>query len=151
MPLERKRGPGEVGGFVPSTPLEELLAEAFRDPIKRPEFYRQMLDAEFVVLGTARNNDGFLLDAVSSKGARLTLRQWTVGGRPVVPFFTAPERIREFSPDAPEVFKITGRILLTSRAPDVTLVLNPRSPYSKDFPPPEIDAILDGSIFEKLA
>jgi hypothetical protein len=150
MPVEKKREPGQSGGFVPSTPLEELLAEAFRNPEKRPDFYRQMLDAEFVVLGSARNADGFLLDTVSAKGARLTLRQWKAGGRAVVPFFTAPERIREFSSDSGENFKITGRILLASQAPDVTLVLNPRSPYSKDFPPQEIAAILDGSIFDKL-
>ena len=136
MALERKRESGLVGSFIPANPLEELLVRAFREPAERPEFCRRMLESGLLVLGTADDSG-------------VTLRQWTVAGRKMIPIFTSAQRLEEFAPADSQHLALEGRRLLQAIPPGVSAYLNPRSPVGREFPAEEIAALLDGSFFGK--
>ncbi len=129
MPLERKREPGMSGDFLPSGPLEELLMRAFREPEYRPAFCRRMLASGLLVLG-------------STTPTGVSLRQWTVGGRKVIPVFTSAQRLEDFAGPGTEHLAIQGRRLFRMIPPGVSAFLNPRTPIGREFPPEEIAALL---------
>jgi hypothetical protein len=129
LALERKRESGLAGSFIPANPLEELLVRAFREPEARPEFCRRMLASGMLVLGTADDSG-------------VTLRQWTVGGRKVIPIFTSAQRLEEFAPADSQQLAMEGRRLLRAVPPGVSVYLNPRSPIGREFRPEEIVNLL---------
>ena len=129
MALERKRETGLVGSFIPANPLEELLAQAFREPAARPEFCRRMLSGELLVLGVTTETG-------------VSLRQWTVGGHKVIPVFTSEQRLEDFAGTSDGHLRRRGRSIFKVIPPGVSAYLNPRTPLGREFPPEEIAGLL---------
>jgi hypothetical protein len=127
--LQRKREPGVAGSFYPANPLEELLIQAFREPAARPVFCRRMLASGLLVLGTATETG-------------VNLRQWTVGGRKVIPVFTSRQRLEEFAGPDDASLALQGRKIFKAIPPGVSVFLNPRTPIGREFTPEEVAGLL---------
>jgi hypothetical protein len=127
--LQRKREPGVAGSFYPANPLEELLIQAFREPAARPVFCRRMFASGLLVLGTATETG-------------VSLRQWTVGGRKVIPVFTSQQRLEEFVGPNETSLALLGRKVFRAIPTGVSVFLNPRSPIGREFTPEEIAGLL---------
>lgn len=125
----------------PINDLERKLMLAADDPASRPEFYEALLGAEVFVIGfTDTEGEGI---ATIPAGAKVSIVNWEKNdGTPIVPFFTSLEALqkalkedaRYLALPAKSFFEITRGLFL---------VLNPASPYGKEFFPNEVKALLD--------
>ena len=129
MAVQRKREPGVAGSFYPANPLEELLIQAFREPAARPVFCRRMLASGLLVLGTATETG-------------VSLRQWTVGGRKIIPVFTSRQRLEEFAGPDDASLALQGRKIFKAIPAGVSAFLNPRTPIGREFTPEEVAGLL---------
>lgn len=125
----------------PENELERKLASAADDPASRPEFYKALLAAEIFVIGfTDAPGDG---RSTIPAGEKISISNWQKDdGTPIIPFFTSlealqralKEKARFIAMPAKSLFEITQGSFL---------VLNPASPYGKEFFPEEIKALLE--------
>ncbi len=122
--------------------LERALRLASDDPANRPDFYRLLVDASVYVIGRSGAWDqGMKTVAV---GEEIEIQNWVKDdGSAVIPFFTSLEALRNAVAEEANYLLLPARSLfeLTKGA---TLVLNPYSLYGKEFPPPEVEALLIG-------
>lgn len=132
--------------FEAQNSLETLLMQASSDAGVRPDFYRALLGAEVYVLGQVRGKPAFSR-FVSGEGTTLALREVRGEGRRIVPFFSSPARIDDYLHRPEPHVALSMGALLDVITPDVELVLNPGSAYSKHFVRAEVAALRDGTIF----
>jgi len=120
--------------------LERLLAESAQSPAARPEFYRELMHSQVLVVPhepVAAPDD--------SPGATATLKMATIvhEGTPYVPFYLAekflPPRTRYVGLSARTFFEITK---------GSHLVLNPGAQHGKLFAPDEIALLLSGRLLQ---
>lgn len=120
--------------------LEIALRRAADEPSARPEFYQLLVESNVFILG--QSDSGGEGDTTIPAGTKLSIVNWQrEDGSPVIPFFTSlPALQRAIEEEQPYV-ALPARALfeITQGA---GLVLNPRSPYGKEFYPQEISAIL---------
>lgn len=137
---------------APRNRLEETLLLAMRDPSARSAFYRELLESEVFVVGETKGDFEDLGAGYrrAGPGTHLSVTMLDGGqGRRLVGFFSSLARLQEsFKPRAQANFvRINARILFEA-LPGETFVLNPRSSVGKEFPPDEVRALLNGSIFQ---
>jgi SseB protein C-terminal domain/SseB protein N-terminal domain len=115
--------------FVPENDLEKALVRAVTEAAARPEFYRQLLGSDLLILGSL---DGSRLQIVSVQGK----------GTSMHPVFSSLTRLRAYIRDKQDYLELNGRSLF-EMTKGATFVLNPNSPYGKELLPGEIEALLD--------
>lgn len=125
----------------PSNDLERKLMLAADDPASRPEFYEALMGSDVFVIGHA-DSEGEGVSIIPA-GAKLSIVNWEKNdGTPVIPFFTSLETLQRALTEEARYVALPARSLF-----EVTLgsflVLNPASPYGKEFFPNEIKALLD--------
>jgi hypothetical protein len=138
--------------FEPENDIERSLVRAYSEPAHRPDFLRQLLDAEvFLVLipsgaGVQKASDGTM---TLPKGTKLQLQSLRRGDQRFLPFFSAPSRVHAVfksdhivAPDKPRA--------IFQRYSDAQFVLNPGSDYGKDFLRDEADRLLRGDFGDGL-
>jgi hypothetical protein len=122
--------------FEPQNTLERSLVAAATDPAARPQFYRDLVAADLLVI-----------QEPDAPPQQLKIRPVEVNGHDCLPVFSSLPRLQQFvdhevgyvAMNALEFMKITrGAFLL----------LNPGSDYGKEFLPEEIASILDGTIWQ---
>ncbi|WP_417069861.1 enhanced serine sensitivity protein SseB C-terminal domain-containing protein [Niveibacterium terrae] len=111
------------------------------DPASRPEFYEALMGSDVFVIGHA-DSEGEGVSTIPG-GAKLSIVNWEKkDGTPVIPFFTSLETLQRALTEEARYVALPARSLF-----EVTLgsflVLNPASPYGKEFFPNEIKALLD--------
>jgi len=117
-----------------------MLRDAQRDPGLLPTFYQRLLDSEVIVPVQARPDQigrstipaGALLDVITM------VRSDGIG---VIPFFTSPARLFQWSPEGERCVLMRVRELFESR-PDMLFHLNPGSPDGQAFRQAEMHALL---------
>jgi hypothetical protein len=125
----------------PSNDLEQKLMLAADDPASRPEFYEALMASEVFVIGHT-DSDGEGATTIPA-GSKLSIVNWEKNdGSPIIPFFTSLEALQRALKEEARYVALPARSLF-----EVTLgsflVLNPSSPYGKEFFPNEIQALLD--------
>lgn len=121
--------------------LERKLAQAADDPATRPEFYKELLEAEIFVIGfTDSPGEG---RTTVPEGAKLSIVNWTKDdGTPTIPFFTSLEALQRALKEEARFVAMPARSFF-----EITLgsflVLNPMSSYGKEFHPDEVRALLE--------
>jgi hypothetical protein len=131
--------------FTPVNDLERLLVQAAGDPAARAAFVRAMLESDvfFVREGAPPETEGSF---VANTGTTFEVRRIEMEGVLRTPIFSSVDRISAVVTEPVGYIALKGRDMFeTFRGSE--LVLNPGSPYGKYFTPGEIEAILDGSIF----
>ena len=124
--------------------LERLLAAAAVDPAERPAFSSALLASEVYVLGTV---DGDIVDGVVPAGAKLNLRGGNDASGPYTAFYTSEDTLSLTLSRHPEADRRFVRLNLRTFlevAQGSRLLLNPDSPYGKEFLPDEIAALIEG-------
>lgn len=124
--------------------MELLLEKASSEPGLRPKFYKTLLNSELIVLTNEK----------SGQAGIQTLEQDTVlkivtmkDGK--IPVFTSTDRIFDKGVIKNEIpfVGMNGRSLFETTK-GATLVLNPFSDFGKELTAPEIERLLDGSVFK---
>lgn len=121
--------------------LELLLEHAARSPAERPAFYRALLESEILVLGnTSSGKEG---SRVVSEGEKISIVHWMKNDdTPIIPFFTSIEALQRVLTEESSYVGLPARSFFEMTLGS-QLVLNPRSPYGKEFVPDEIKALLE--------
>jgi len=128
---------------VPDAPneLERKLMHAAENPASRPDFYKALLAADIFVIGfTDAEGEG----ATTLKaGAEMSIVNWEKNdGTPIIPFFTSLEALQRVLKEESRFVALPARTFLEMTLGS-SLVLNPSSPYGKEFVPSEIRALLE--------
>lgn len=136
-----------TSAFRPQNALEVELVRAAHEPEHRAAFFRELLDAPvFLALLLAdggRVETGAGGQAVIPPGARLEIGSAERGGKPSLPFFSAPLRAQAFYRRDHVIAPETARALF-ARHPGTRFVLNPGSDYALDLDPVDAAAMLGG-------
>jgi hypothetical protein len=132
--------------FTPVNELERLLVAAAADPSARPAFYRGITQQELFVITEGRVPQREQ-QIVADENTSLQIRMIELDGKLHTPIFTSVERISAVVPQTVGFVAMKGGAVLDMlRGKD--LVLNPGSDYGKIFTAPEVESIVDGSIFQ---
>jgi hypothetical protein len=131
--------------FEPVNDLEKSLMKAAANPAARPQFYRDLLEAEIFIIQSGADPLN-VVDGVLQKGSHLNIYTIERDGKPWLPIFSSLPRLqRSISSESTYVrLKAKNFFELTRGA---YVVLNPGFDYGKEFVPQEINQLLDGSIF----
>jgi hypothetical protein len=122
----------------PENRLERLLPLAAQEPAHRPEFYRLLLESTVYVLGTRSEEGEAGVDAASEVQIVFWERP---DGTPIVPFFSSLEGLHASSrAEQPYLALPATSLFETTRG--TALVLNPNSPYGREFTPEEVAFLL---------
>ncbi len=129
--------------FEPQNDFERSLMRAATDPAHRPQFYKDLTQAELLIIqeGGANQNGPVTLEA----GSTLHIRNMDWNGKPYIPVFTSIPRLQAaiqsqvgyLAINALELMKITQ---------GSEWLLNPGAEYGKELTRSEIAAIINGSI-----
>lgn len=124
--------------------LEESLKRAATDASYRPQFYRDLLDADVFAITDGQPLD--IRDGMLTSGSRVSLQSWERDGIAWIPIFSSLERLQQAIQTNSRFLRMNARALF-----DLTrgahVVLNPGQSYGKELMPGEIARMLDGSIF----
>lgn len=125
-------------------PLDAALARAAMEPAARPDFYRLLVRSQVFVLGhTAQPGEGARTLEV---GERIQIKAWTKeDGASILPFFTSLEALQRVVQEEEPYLALPAEALF-EMAKGTALVLNPGSPYGKEFLPGEIQALLASGV-----
>jgi len=133
-------------GMTPENPLEEALIAAATEPDARPTFYRLMLESTLFIIDDNPDNKADVGAIMFTVGMDLHVRTIEMNGVPHTPIFSSLARLRSFVDSERRYIAANGRRLLEI-IQGSHLVLNPGSPYGKQFLPDETAAMLSGEIF----
>lgn len=128
--------------------LEQSLRLAADEPAHRPDFFKTLLESTVYVLGTAGAGKGQVkLEA----GSNISIANWQkADGSAVIPFFSSLQTLQASIESEESYVEIPARSLfeITLGSP---LVINPKSPYGKEFLPEEVRHLLSDGIGQKPA
>ncbi len=125
----------------PSNDIERKLMLAAEEPASRPEFYTAIMASEIFVIGLT-DSDGEGVKTITP-GAKLSIMNWEKDdGVPVIPFFTSLEALQRSLKEESKFVALPARNFFELTLGSF-LVLNPGSPYGKEFSPNEIQALLE--------
>jgi hypothetical protein len=139
--------------FTPLNELERLLVEAANNPAARPDFYRTLLDTDLILLATV--DPAAVQNGVTTQETPIQVLTWMKGEEPIVPIFSAVERLQEAVADTGTEFPyviMQGAMLFPALAQgNLNVVLNPRCVVGKEFVVQEMRDLVEGKIMERLA
>ncbi|MCL6414018.1 enhanced serine sensitivity protein SseB, partial [Pantoea agglomerans] len=129
--------------FSPRNKLEEVLILAATEPAHRPEFFSELMEATVFVLGTTDDGDESG-EVVLHAGSNVNIQHWEKDdGSSAIPFFSSLEALQSVITEEAPFLALPTRSLF-EMTHGVTLFLNPKLPYGKEFLPQEIEHILSG-------
>ncbi|WP_317205402.1 enhanced serine sensitivity protein SseB C-terminal domain-containing protein [Janthinobacterium sp.] len=125
---------------IAESDLERLLRLAARDAARRPEFYRALLAADVYVVGATE----LVQSGRAGVGERIAIEHWTrADGAVIIPFFSSLAALQRAIDAECDYLQLSARALFEITR-GAALALNPKSPYSRAFPPAEVAAMLGG-------
>jgi hypothetical protein len=132
--------------FEPQNPLEESLARACMDPAHRPQFYQDFLAAKILVIqdGPAPLEQG---STVLQPGQQLRIQSIEFQGKRCLPIFSSLPRLQAVIRTEMGYLELVARDFLTLTR-GAAVMLNPGSPYGKEFTADEIARMLDGTLWQ---
>lgn len=133
--------PKEFKVSKPANDLERKLQQAADDPASRPEFYKALIKADVFVLGFT-DSGGQGVSTIPA-GAKLSIVNWKKNdGTTFIPFFTSLESLQRALKDESKYVALPAKSFFEMTLGSF-LVLNPASPYGKEFFPNEVQALLE--------
>jgi hypothetical protein len=131
--------------FEPQNQLERSLLRAGSDPAFRPQFYRELSEADLFIVPEGRPPTE-QTSVVLSKGEKLLLQPIAIDGREYLPVFSSLPRLQKVIARESSYLQINAVEFLKMTA-GAALWLNPGSECGKEFSAQEIQGILDGSLW----
>ena len=133
--------------FEPQNNLERSLMKAADDPAHRPQFYRDLAEADLFVVQHGGSLPAREQPAALQAGSTVQLRHMERDGKTYLPVFTSLLRLEAVLPEKATYLRMNARKLL-KLTQGATLLLNPGSAYGKEITPAEALSIADGSIWQ---
>lgn len=133
-----------MSNFESEQQLEQLLQQAAQEPAYRPQFLQQLLNGHIYCLGTTQRTQSSKTEQVHlQQGDQLQLQKWQkADGTEALPFFLSLQTLQQSIQEEHSYLYLPTRDFFEMTLGD-TLVLNPLSPYGKEFTPKEIQHLLD--------
>jgi len=132
--------------FEPENALERSLIQAVKNPEDRPQFYRDLLEAEIYVLSSGQAASG-TPNEVLAKGTKVHFQHYDFQSVRYLPIFSSVKRMQAMIKGPSTYLKFKGRNFFEMTRGE-KVFLNPGSEMAKGFTPREISDLLDGSIFQ---
>jgi len=133
-----------------SNHLDELLAQAAKNPAVRPEFYRALLEDTLLVLTPFE--EAVYGEQTLKKDENIKLVNWVLKEKQFIPVFTSIERMNEALQGVSEKYNylaMKGSSLLSILSQeDTSMILNARCSIGKEFTINEIQQLANGKYFE---
>jgi SseB protein C-terminal domain/SseB protein N-terminal domain len=131
--------------FQPENLLEESLDKAASEPAHRPQFYQDFCAAEIFIVqhGTPPPTEHRAL----TPDTDIQIQQIQYNGKAYIPIFSSLTQLQLAFPQEPRYLSMNAMEFM-KMTQGADLLLNPGSDCGKEFPAPEIAAILDGSIWQ---
>lgn len=132
--------------YDPQNAFERSLERAVSDPSHRPQFYRDLADAEFFIIQAAppTGRSGHRVTE-AEESIQISHIEWN--GKSYIPVFSSLKRL-EAGLTEPAGFLALNAIEFMKITKGANLLLNPGDAYGKELPAEEISSILDGSIWQ---
>lgn len=131
--------------FIPENPLEEALVKAVKYPAMAPDFYRLLLDATVLVMGSVDAPAALGGAVTAHAGSNFHLVTGEKEGARFLPIFTAIPRLQAYAQKECQYLSMTGRALLElTRGAPVTI--NPGSEYGSELTAAEIERLLQSDV-----
>jgi hypothetical protein len=131
--------------FEPVNDLEKSLVNAATHPSARPQFFRDLLDADIYIVNRGENNPNSP-DHGYRPGSKLRIQQLKKGDQLWLPIFSSLPRLQQFTNSDTNYIYMRARDFFEMTR-GANIILNPNLAFGKEFLPQEIDHLLDGSIF----
>jgi hypothetical protein len=132
--------------FEPVNSLEKSLMNAATNPSSRPQFYRDLLEADIFVIQYGKSNLN-IQNEVLQEGTQLKIQHIERDGIAWLPIFSSLQRLQQSLRSEANYLQFKARDFFEiTRGAHV--ILNPGFDYGKEFVPQEIAGMLDGSIFK---
>jgi SseB protein C-terminal domain/SseB protein N-terminal domain len=131
--------------FEPVNDLEKSLFDAATRPSARPQFYRDLLEADIYIVNRGESDPG-IQDHTYQPGSDLAIQRIKKDGALWLPVFSSLPRLQQFANSDSNYLRIGARDFFEMTR-GANIVLNPNFEYGKEFLPQEIEQMLDGSIF----
>lgn len=135
--------------FTPENQLEESLMKAADDPAHRPQFYRDFVNSDILVVrhGPPPEREA---QTVLEAGMQLQIAPVELNGKTYLPIFSSLPRLQAVIEEEVGYLRLNAlKFLEITRGADV--MLNPGSGYGKEFTKDEIASLIDGTIWEPSA
>ncbi len=132
--------------FEPVNSLEKSLMSAATNPSSRPQFYRDLLEANIFIVQHGKNNLN-VQNNVLQEGVELKIQHIEKDGISWLPIFSSLQRLQQFIPSESNYLQLKARDFFEITR-GAHIVLNPNFDYGKEFIPQEIKGMLDDSIFK---
>jgi SseB protein C-terminal domain/SseB protein N-terminal domain len=132
--------------FEPANNLEKSLMSAASNPSSRPQFYRDLLEADIFIIQHGENNFN-IQNNVLQQGSQLKIQHIERDGKSWLPIFSSLQRLQQFIRSEAKYLQIKAKDFFEITR-GAHIVLNPGFDYGKEFIPQEIAQMLDGSIFK---
>ncbi len=132
--------------FEPVNPLERSLMNAAMNPSGRPQFYRDLLEADIFIIQSGDNNLN-IKNSVLQQGSQLKIQHFERDGKSWLPIFSSLQRLQQFIRSKTNYLRLNARDFFEMTR-GAYIILNPNFDYGKEFIPQEIEQMLDGSIFK---
>jgi hypothetical protein len=133
--------------FEPQNALEASLVRASGDPAHRPQFYRDLLDADIYLIQPAPAEPQDAGERVIAEGASIQIGAMERDGKHYLPIFSSLPRLQAVLTEPASYLRMGMRAFLEMTA-GADLVLNPGAEYGKEIIAAEAAAMLDGSIWQ---
>lgn len=132
--------------FEPENEFELSLAKAASDPAHRPQFYKDLCNADLFIIQHGEKPPESHEKSTLEKGKKIQIQHIKHNGKPYIPVFSSINRLQHVV--AEEVAYLGVNALeLMKFTQGAEFLLNPGSDYGKEFTKNEIRAIIDGSIW----
>ena len=132
--------------FEPENDLEKSLEQAMKNPDDRPQFYRDLLVAEILVISSGKPAQTGQAE-VLAKGAEVHFQHFNYQGTRYLPIFTSVKRIQQGAQPQTTYLKLKARDFFELTRGE-RIFLNPGCEVAKGFTAKEISDLLDGTIFQ---
>ncbi|MEJ2124797.1 MAG: enhanced serine sensitivity protein SseB C-terminal domain-containing protein [Alphaproteobacteria bacterium] len=132
--------------FDPQNELERLLIKAMSDAASRPLFYRELAQSNiFTVQRDAPSAER--QEHTINAGETIEIHHIEYEGQQYIPIFSSLAQLQAVTSSDVAYLEVNALdfMKITLGTP---LLLNPGSEYGKEFPPSEVAAILDGSLWQ---
>ena len=135
--------------FSPENILEESLIKASADPAHRPQFYKDLCEADLFIIqhGEAppKENKRVTLE----EGMSVSIQNIDHNGKPYIPVFSSLSRLQAVLNEEVAYLGVNA-LELMKFTQGAELLLNPGSDYGKEFTANEIESIVSGAIWKPI-
>lgn len=132
--------------FLPENDFERSLLKASEDPAYLPQFYRDLVEADFFIVqyGPPPQRHS---SKVLQEDSHIEIQDVEFNGKPCLPVFSSLLRLQEALREEAGYMALNAlEFMRITRGAD--LFLNPGADFGKEFTKEEIQSIIDGSIWQ---